>query len=215
MLCTCTGGEANWVKSQGRYRDFLNRFPTSQKAAYAQYQIGMSLSKRLQKPDRDQSLTQDALDAFNDVRRLYPTSEYSEMALPEMERIYNHSAEHDYLVGRFYMRYQRFGTSFAAISRFEGILENYPTYEETDRVLFYLCKLYSFSAVEEHIERGREVCKRLQDEYPDTMYARKGSRIEPKWPSMDEEFANEESEPEADDESAVDSASDESADSRL
>lgn len=186
------GGEANWVKSQGRYRDFLNRFPTSPRAAYAQFQIGMSISKRLEKPDRDQSLTGDALDAFNDVRRLYPTSEYSEKAVPEMERINNHSAEHEYGVARFYQRYQRFGTSFAALNRYEGIIEDYPTFQRTDRVLFELCKLYSLSAVDEHIARGKKVCGRLQDEFAGTVYARKATKIKSKWSVMAEDLADEE-----------------------
>ena len=41
------GGPDNMIKAEAKYRDFLNRFPTSDRAAYVQYQIGNSLSARL------------------------------------------------------------------------------------------------------------------------------------------------------------------------
>ena len=44
------GGEVNWIQAEAKYRDFLNRFPTSDQAAYAQYQIANSLAERVEKP---------------------------------------------------------------------------------------------------------------------------------------------------------------------
>src|ERR687889_322603 len=67
------GGTTNYVQAEAKYRDFLNRFPTSEQAAYVQFQIANSLAKRMEKPDRDQTTTRKALEAYEDLVRLYPT----------------------------------------------------------------------------------------------------------------------------------------------
>lgn len=167
------GGQSNYVKAQGRYRNFLNRFPTSEHAAYAQYQIGMSGALRLEKPDRDQSLAGDALEALEAVRRLYPTSEYSQLATAEIERVRHHLARHELIVGRFYLRYQRFGTARAAIDRLESLLEDYPAFPETDAALLYLCRAYNTGREPELRQQAYETCGRLKREFPDSDYIKK------------------------------------------
>ena len=42
------GGTQNLVQAEAKYRDFLNRFPTSDRAPYVQYQIGASLAGRVE-----------------------------------------------------------------------------------------------------------------------------------------------------------------------
>lgn len=161
------GGESNLIKAESRYRDFVNRFPTSQHAAYAQFQIGLSLAGRIVKPDRDQSVAKQALAALEDVQRFYPTSPFAEQAEREMQRVRGHLAQHDFLVGRFYMR---FGLPPSAIGRFEHILENYPEYDERDKVLYYLCKVYLDRDAEGDDRRAREHCSKLEERFPESEY---------------------------------------------
>ncbi|HTQ81428.1 MAG TPA: outer membrane protein assembly factor BamD, partial [Thermoanaerobaculia bacterium] len=71
------GGSTNYIQSEAKYRDYLNRFPTSDQAAYVQFQIANSLAKRMERPDRDQAVTRKAFEAYQDLIRLYPTSEYA------------------------------------------------------------------------------------------------------------------------------------------
>ena len=115
------GGDDNLIKAEARYRDFVNRFPTSERAAYAQYQIGLTLSRRIAKPDRDQSISVQAVQSLEDVERFYPTSEYAPLAVEEAARVRARLAEHDYMVGRFY---KRFGLPNSAIDRYVYLLEN-------------------------------------------------------------------------------------------
>ena len=56
-----------------------------------------------------------------------------------------------------------------ATSRLEGVLEDYPDFEQTDRVLYYLGMTYRKS---EREEESREMFDRLTAEYPDSRYAR-------------------------------------------
>jgi len=133
------GGTANYIQAEAKYRDFLNRFPTSEQSAYVQFQIANSLAKRMEKPDRDQSSTRKALDAYQDLVRLYPTSEYAPQAQTQMQAVLANLAEHELTVASFYTR---FGVPLAAIERYEYVLQAYPQYKERDKVLYNLGLAY-------------------------------------------------------------------------
>lgn len=156
------GSMDNYVRAESRYRDFQTRFPTSDKAAYVQYQIAMSLIQRIKKPDRDQKITRDALAELQNLVQLYPTSEYVESAKEEIRRVRDSLAEHELMVGRFYMRY---GNLNGAIKRLEYALKTYPEFDETDRVLFYLGMTHRKAKQD---EKAQEVFDRLRSEYPDS-----------------------------------------------
>src|SRR4051794_1676465 len=133
------GGTANYIQAEAKYRDFLNRFPTSEQSAYVQFQIANSLAKRMEKPDRDQNVTRKALEAYQDLVRLYPTSEYAPQAQTQMQAVLANLAEHEFTIGRFY---SRFGAPLAAVERFEYLLQAYPQYKERDKVMYNLGLAY-------------------------------------------------------------------------
>ena len=174
------GGQDNLIKAEARYRDFVNRFPTSEHAAYAQFQIGLTLSRRIAKPDRDQSISKQALESLEDVERFYPTSEFAAQATEEAEQVRAHLAEHDYMVGRFY---ERFGLPNSAIDRYEYLLENYADYAEKDKVLYHLCTAYLARKGQGDRDLARETCQRLESEYPESKYVEK---IPKRWPEEPE-----------------------------
>jgi outer membrane protein assembly factor BamD len=129
------GNSQNWIQAEAKYRDFQNRFPTSNRAAYVQFQIGRSLAARMEKPDRDQSTATKALRSFEDLLRLYPTSEYAAQATQEIRRVRNNLGEHEYRVGLFYLRY---GLPVAAAGRFELLLRDFQDFDAPDKVLYHL-----------------------------------------------------------------------------
>lgn len=174
------GGEDNFIKAEARYRDFVNRFPTSERAAYAQYQIGLTLSRRIAKPDRDQSISVQAVQALEDVERFYPTSEYAAQAKDEAARVRARLAEHDYMVGRFY---KRFGLPNSAVDRYVYLLENYPDYADRDKVLYHLCAAYLARKAPGDLDLARETCGRLEKEFPESEYVEK---IPKRWPEEPE-----------------------------
>jgi outer membrane protein assembly factor BamD len=158
------GGSTNFVQAEAKYRDFLNRFPTSEQAAYVQFQIANSLAKRMEKPDRDQTVTRKALEAYEELTRLYPTSEYASQAREQMKAVLGNLAEHEFAIGRFY---QRYGAPVAAVERYEFLLKTYPEYPEPDKILYYLGVAYR------DMKKGEEAKKtfdRLRSEFPQSPY---------------------------------------------
>jgi outer membrane protein assembly factor BamD len=158
------GSNANYIQAEAKYRDFLNRFPTSEQSAYVQFQIANSLAKRMEKPDRDQNVTRKALDAYQDLIRLYPTSEYAPQAQSQMEVVLSNLAEHEFTIGYFY---SRFGVPLAAVERYAYLLTTYPKYKERDKVLFHLALAYD-SAHDR--EDALNTFKLLREQFPQSPF---------------------------------------------
>ncbi len=158
------GGVENFVQAESRYRDYLNRFPTSEQAAYAQFQIANSLAERAAPPDRDQSPTREAVQAYEDLLRLYPTSPHAEEAQRKLLEVRNRLAAHEWHVGRFYFRRHLYG---AAVDRFELILQRYPGYPGLDEVLYLLGRAYERL---EQPDKARETFDRLRSDHPESQF---------------------------------------------
>lgn len=158
------GGSANYIQAEAKYRDYLNRFPTSEQAAYVQFQIANSLAKRMERPDRDQEVTRKALEAYDELLRLYPTSEYADQGKEQLQAVRENLAEHEFLVGQFYLRY---GAPQAAISRFENLLKSYPSYAEKDKVIYFLGVAYGNN---KKPEESKKAFERLKKEFPQSPY---------------------------------------------
>lgn len=158
------GGRGNYIQAEAKYRDFLNRFPTSDRGPYVQFQIANSLAQRMGRPDRDLTATHEALEAYLDLLRLYPTSEYAAQAREKIRLVEENLAEHEYMVGDFYLRYR---LPRAAAERFEYLLETYPAYSDKERVLY---KLGVAQARGQLGEEARETFERLAREFPESPF---------------------------------------------
>ena len=161
------GGEVNWIRSESRYRDYLTRFPTSERADYVQYQVARSLAARVERPDRDQTATSQAIAEFETLQRLFPSSPYASLAAEEVTRLDALRAEHHFLVGNFYLRYRN---PPGAEGRFKRLLEEYPNYPETDKVLYFLGKTQIQLA---KYGDAFDTFERLREEYPDSEWVAK------------------------------------------
>jgi outer membrane protein assembly factor BamD len=161
------GGDANFVQAEAKYRDYQNRFPTSARAPYVQFQIANSLSHRIARPDRDQAANRKAVAAYEDLLRLYPTSEYVKPAREGLEKVRSSLAEHEFLVGRFYYR---FGLPAAAAARLEGVLDQYPQYDGRDKALYVLGMVYLDLA---RPDDSKATFARLRNDFPSSPWAAK------------------------------------------
>jgi outer membrane protein assembly factor BamD len=157
-----SSGSADLIQAEAKYRDFQNRFPTSPRAAYVQFQIARSLSRRIERAERDQEPTKKARTALEDLLRLFPTSEYTEPAREELVRVNDRLAEHEYLIGRFYLRY---GLPAAAVTRLEEMLKEYPDFTEKDKALFHLARAYDEVG---RSDDAQATWSRLKTEYPES-----------------------------------------------
>ena len=94
---------------------FLTIHPGNKDAPYANYLIAMSYYQQIEDVSRDQKITQQASDSFNELIRRYPQSRYASDARLKLDLINDHLAGKEMEVGRFY---QRSGNWLAAATRF-------------------------------------------------------------------------------------------------
>ena len=59
------GGLISLIEARNEFQEFLRFFPTNARAGYAQYLIGMTYLEATLGPDRDQTQTLGAIEAFN------------------------------------------------------------------------------------------------------------------------------------------------------
>lgn len=165
------GGEDNYIKCEAKYRDFLNRFPTSDRADYAQYQVGNCLAGRMERPDRDQQVSRQAVQALEELLRLYPTSPHAGEAREKLEEVRDNLAEYEFVVARFYLRYR--GLCIGAIQRLRYLDENYPAYSERDKALYHLGLAYERCKL---VDKAEETFGRLSQEFPQSLYTHEAAK---------------------------------------
>ncbi len=161
------GGTDNYIRCEAKYRDFLNRFPTSERADYAQFQVANCLGERVEKPDRDQTVTYQALQAYEELMRLYPTSPYSAEARTKIVGVTDRLASHEMSIGHFYLRFQ---VCTATIQRLEYLQKEYPDYTAMDRAYFTIGLAYEAC---NRIKDAEDTYEKLYQRYPDSRYLQK------------------------------------------
>jgi outer membrane protein assembly factor BamD len=160
------GGILNLGEALSAYRNFLTYYPQREEAAYAQFQVGMSLFGQVLAPDRDQELTLKAITEFEKVERLYPDSPYVGKAQDQILKCREKLAAHNFLVGSFYYKRKDF---LGAADRYRVILENYPQYSRTEETLLLLGNSLVATL---NPDEARLYYVRLVKEYPKGKYLR-------------------------------------------
>ena len=161
------GGLDNFIRCEAKYRDFLNRFPTSAQADYAQFQIASCLAERVEKPDRDQKVTRKALEAYEELLRIYPTSPYVAEARQRILEVTDLLAEHELVIAIFYIRYGTRGFCQASLNRLEHLRDNFPTFSKKDAMLFHLGLAYERCRRPDEAEAA---FLELRRDYPDSEF---------------------------------------------
>ncbi len=127
------------VFAQNEFKEFLTFFPTSARADYAQYKMGLTHFRQMPAADRDQTETRQAVVEFALFLQRYPNSMLLDEAKAKLRESRSRLSESDYKVGFFYWRGRWYP---GAIDRFRAVLTNDPEYPSRDAVYFYLADCF-------------------------------------------------------------------------
>ena len=150
---------------------FLTIHPGSDEAPYAQYIIGMSYYQQIADVTRDQSVTQQATNAFNELIRRYPQSRYAADARLKLDLLNDHLAGKEMEIGRYY---QRAGQWLAASYRFRSVVDQYQTTSHTPEALERLVETYLALGIPDEAWKASAV---LGKNYPETYWYRQSLRL--------------------------------------
>ena len=128
---------ASVVLAANEFREFLQFYPTSMRADYAQYKLAMSHFEQMRAPERDQTETREAVKEFDVFFTRYPNSPLAPEVKKNWRIARDRLSEASYGVGLHYYRSRWYP---GAIDRFREILKDDPEYTGRDSVYFYLAE---------------------------------------------------------------------------
>jgi outer membrane protein assembly factor BamD len=118
---------------------YIQLHPGSKEVAYAFYLKAVSLYEQIVDIGRDQSNTEDALTALQDVVQRFPDTEYARDATLKIDLTLDHLAGKEMAVGRYYLRQQDY---IGAINRFKAVVEQYQKTSQIAEALERLTEAY-------------------------------------------------------------------------
>ena len=145
---------------------FIDLHPGHKDAAYAWYLKGLSYYEQISGVARDQRMTEGALDAFDNLVRRFPDSDYARDARLKVDLAHDHLAGKDMDVGRYYLRA---GHHLAAIGRFRRVIEKWGTTTHVPEALHRLTEAYLALGV---VEEARYTAAVLRHNFPDSEWYR-------------------------------------------
>ena len=111
---------------------YLTLYPGGQDAAYAQYLMAQSYFNQIPDVTRDQSKTQKALAAMQEIVTRYPDSEYVDDARKKILITRDQLAGKEMQVGRYYLERREY---LAAINRFKTVATQYQDTRHVEEAL--------------------------------------------------------------------------------
>jgi outer membrane protein assembly factor BamD len=118
---------------------FISLHPGHKDAPYAYYLIAISYYEQIADVKRDQSVTEKALSALDEVSTRFPGSPYAADAAAKAVLARDHLAGKEMEVGRYYLKRN---SLLAAVNRFKTVVIKYQTTSQTPEALYRLTEAY-------------------------------------------------------------------------
>ncbi len=145
---------------------FIALHPGNKDVSYAYYLIGVSYYERMSDVGRDQKMTELALNAFDELIRRFPESDYARDASLKADLARDHLAGKEMEIGRYYLNQ---GKYVGAINRFRSVIERYQTTTHVPEALHRLTEAYLALGVDQEAVKTAAV---LGHNYPSSRWYR-------------------------------------------
>jgi len=150
---------------------FISLHPGHENIDYAYYIVALSQYEQIGDIQRDQSQTQRALDALEEVARRFPDSRYAADAQQKSRLARDHLAAKDMDVGRYYYRK---GDWQAGINRFKDVITTYQQTSQTPEALYRLAEGYMALGIRPEAQTAAAV---LGHNFPTSTWYRDAYRL--------------------------------------
>lgn len=150
---------------------YLTLHPSSPDAAYAAYLVAASQFDQITDISRDQTRTEKAINALEEVIRKYPQSEYAVSAKKKMEIARDQMAGKEMMVGRYYMDRRDYT---GAINRFKSVVTQYQRTRHVEEALMRLTEAYMALGI---VGEAQTAAAILGHNFPDSPWYKDAYRI--------------------------------------
>jgi outer membrane protein assembly factor BamD len=156
---------------QGNYQDAINSaqryvqlYPTSSDAAYAQYIIGLSYWRQIRDVTQDQAESRRTIEAMQELVQRWPESEYVDDAQQKIRYARDQLAGKEMQVGRYYLERREY---VAAARRFRNVVENFSNTRQVEEALARLTETYYAMGLASEAQTAAAV---LGHNFPDSQW---------------------------------------------
>ncbi len=136
----------DYIKTEANLYRYLNLYPASGLAPYAQYLLGVSYFDQIIEVTRDQTAVSKAIEVFKLILDRYPTTNYAKDAYYKVIFLENKLAAKELEVAMTYLGLKKY---IAAAKRFKYLVNNYETTEYVPEALHRLVEIYLILGVKE------------------------------------------------------------------
>lgn len=171
MLIKAAYFDGQYVLSETLGLRFMDAHPNHEERVYAQYVVAMSYYKQSSSSSLDQKFSHKARTALIELNKQFPDSAYKAEVSKYLQILNNRIAEHEYLVGKFYLDKELF---VAAINRFLIVRNQYLNAESAPEALYQLAFAYLKLGQK---ERSDEAIKALTEQFPQSSWASKAKQL--------------------------------------
>jgi outer membrane protein assembly factor BamD len=129
----------NYDEAINAGKRYVQMYPSSEDAAYAQYIVGLSYFRQIRDVTQDQKESRRAIEAMDEVVQRWPESEYVEDAKTKIRFARDQLAGKEMQIGRYYLERREF---IAAAKRFRTVVESYSNTRHVEEALARLTETY-------------------------------------------------------------------------
>ena len=138
--------DRDYIKTEANLKRFLNLYPASDFASYAQYLLGMSYYDQIIEVTREQTMVIAALDTFKLIMDRYPDSDYAKDAYFKIIYLENNLAAKELDVAMTYLSLKKY---ISSLRRFKNIVNKYQTTTYVPEALHRLVEIYLILGVKD------------------------------------------------------------------
>ncbi len=143
-------------------QQFVKLYPADRNTPYAYYLIALCYYEQIADVARDQHITEEAMQALNEVTSRFPETDYARDARLKFDLVRDHLAGKEMEIGRFYQKRDQY---LAAINRYRYVIDYYETTSHVQEALHRLTECYLSLGLQDDAERTAAV---LGYNYPES-----------------------------------------------
>lgn len=156
--------QGNYDEAINSAKRYVQLYPATPDAAYAQYIVGLSYFRQIRDVTRDQKESRRAIEAMEEVEQRWPDSEYVDDAQEKIRYARDQLAGKEMQVGRYYLERREY---IAAVKRFRYVVENYSNTRHVEESLARLTEAYYAMGLTSEAQAAAAV---LGQNYPESQW---------------------------------------------
>ncbi len=171
-VADCYYLEELFIEAAVAYEIFRDLHPKHEQVDYAIFRIGASYYNQLpSNVDRDVSMASKAIEAFEELAKLYPNSQYSAEGRSLLKESFEALAAKEIYIADFYYKQDQFSS---ASGRYENVIKQYPQTSYLETAYYGVAR--SYGKLSDKQDEATQAYKNYLEKFPEGKFAKNAER---------------------------------------